>query len=139
MRVIARRLRRSGAYTDILTEEFIHLLFLSAPLHDIGKVGVPDHILLKPGPLTAEEWVVMRKHAEYGRQIILSTSRHIDGDNFLSLAAEIAATHHEKWDGTGYPAGLAITRIAGKFRDEEAAPEYTSMVVGERIAGLEIG
>lgn len=128
VRAIARRLRQSGAHTDILTDEYMHLLFLSAPLHDIGKVGVPDHILLKPGPLTAEEWVIMRKHAEFGRQIILSTSRHIDGDNFLSLAAEIAATHHEKWDGTGYPAGLQEQAIPLSGRIMAVADIYDALI-----------
>ncbi len=128
VRAIARRLRQSGEYTDILTDEYVHLLFLSAPLHDIGKVGVPDHILLKPGPLTAEEWVIMRKHAEFGRQIILSTSRHIDGDNFLSLAGEIAATHHEKWDGSGYPAGLQGKAIPLSGRIMAAADIYDALI-----------
>lgn len=128
VRAIARRLRQSGAHADVLTDEFTHLLFLSAPLHDIGKVGVPDHILLKPGPLTADEWVIMRKHAEFGRQIILSTSRHIEGDNFLSLAAEIAATHHEKWDGTGYPAGLKGEAIPLSGRIMAVADIYDALI-----------
>jgi CHASE2 domain-containing sensor protein len=128
VRAIARRLRDTGAHADILTDEYIHLLFLSAPLHDIGKVGVPDHILLKPGPLTAEEWVIMRRHAEFGRRIILSTSRHIEGDNFLSLAAEIAATHHEKWDGSGYPAGLKGDAIPLSGRIMAAADIYDALV-----------
>lgn len=128
VRAIALRLRATGHYLDILTDEYIHLLFLSAPLHDIGKVGVPDHILLKPGPLTAEEWVIMRKHAEFGRQIILSTSRHIDGDNFLTVASEIAATHHEKWDGTGYPAGLEGQAIPLSGRIMAVADVYDALI-----------
>jgi adenylate cyclase len=128
VRAIARQLRSTGHYTDILTEEYIHLLFLSAPLHDIGKVGVPDHILLKPGPLTAEEWVIMRKHAEFGRQIILSTSRHIDGDNFLTTASEIAATHHEAWDGSGYPAGLEGQAIPLSGRIMAVADVYDALI-----------
>ena len=78
----------------------LRTLFISAPLHDIGKVGVPDHILLKAGKLTPEELVIMRRHAEFGRSIITSTSRMIEGDNYLTIAGEIAATHHEKWDGS---------------------------------------
>ncbi|WP_101926511.1 MULTISPECIES: CHASE2 domain-containing protein [Luteimonas] len=128
VRAIARRLRDTGQYADILTDEHIDLLFLSAPLHDIGKVGVPDHILLKPGPLTQEEWVVMRRHAEFGRTIILSTSRHIEGDNFLSVAAEIAATHHEKWDGSGYPAGLQGQAIPLSGRIMAVADIYDALV-----------
>lgn len=128
VRAIARQLRRSGVHADVLTDECIQLLFLSAPLHDIGKVGVPDHILLKPGPLTAEEWVVMRRHAEFGRQIILSTSRHIDGDNFLAMAGEIAATHHEKWDGSGYPAGLRGDAIPLPGRIMAVADIYDALI-----------
>ncbi len=128
VRAIARHLRATGQYTDILTEAHIDLLFLSAPLHDIGKVGVPDHILLKPGPLSAEEWVIMRRHAEFGRRIILSTSRHIEGDNFLAVAAEIAATHHEKWDGSGYPAGLRGQAIPLSGRIMAVADVYDALV-----------
>lgn len=128
VRAIAKRLRDSGQYAELLTDEHIHLLFLSAPLHDIGKVGVPDHILLKPGPLTEEEWVIMRRHAEFGRRIILSTSQHIEGDNFLSVAAEIAATHHEKWDGSGYPAGLAGDAIPLSGRIMAVADVYDALV-----------
>lgn len=128
VRAIARRLRDAGQYADVLTDGYIDLLFLSAPLHDIGKVGVPDHILLKPGPLTAEEWVIMRRHAEFGRRIILSTSRHIEGDNFLSVAAEIAATHHEKWDGSGYPAGLKGQAIPLSGRIMAVADVYDALV-----------
>jgi HD-GYP domain-containing protein (c-di-GMP phosphodiesterase class II) len=106
VRAVAERLQRTGHHPQILSREYIDLLFLSAPLHDIGKVGVPDYILLKPGPLTADEMKIMRQHAEFGRKIILSTAQQIEGDNFLLIAAEIAATHHEKWDGTGYPGGL---------------------------------
>ncbi len=128
VRAIARRLRDTGHHADLLTEAYIELLFLSAPLHDIGKVGVPDHILLKPGPLTEDEWVLMRRHAEFGRTIILSTSRHIEGDNFLSLAAEIAATHHEKWNGTGYPAGLKGQAIPLSGRIMAVADVYDALV-----------
>lgn len=128
VRAIAQRLRDTGRYADVLTDAYIDLLFLSAPLHDIGKVGVPDHILLKPGPLTEAEWVLMRRHAEFGRTIILSTSRHIEGDNFLSVAAEIAATHHEKWDGSGYPAGLSGQAIPLSGRIMAVADVYDALV-----------
>ncbi|MDX8378984.1 MAG: CHASE2 domain-containing protein [Gallionella sp.] len=106
VKAIADKLKRSGHFSETLSNEFIDLLFVSAPLHDIGKVGVPDNILLKPGKLTAEEFEIMKKHAEYGKNIIYSTAQKIEGNNFLSIAAEIASSHHEKWDGTGYPLGL---------------------------------
>ncbi len=128
VRAIAEELKRSGHYTEILTEEFIKLLFLSAPLHDIGKVGVPDGILLKPGPLSTDEMTIMKKHAEFGRQIIFSTAKSIEGDNFLVIAAEIAGSHHEKWDGSGYPLGLAGQDIPLSGRIMAAADIYDALI-----------
>lgn len=128
VRAVARRLQRSGHYLETLTEGYIHLLYLSAPLHDIGKVGVPDAILLKPGALTDEEWIIMRKHPEFGRQIILSASDRYEGDNFLTIASEIAATHHEKWDGTGYPSGLMGQEIPLSGRIMAVADIYDALI-----------
>lgn len=128
VKAIAEELRVTGHYADILTPEFIDLLFVSAPLHDIGKVGVPDHILLKPGKHTEEEMVLMRKHADFGRDIIFSTARKIEGDNFLIVASEIAATHHEKWDGTGYPLGLAGQDIPLSGRITAVADVYDALI-----------
>jgi adenylate cyclase len=128
VRAIARRLQHAGYYVDTLTKDYINLLFLSAPLHDIGKVGVPDAILLKPGPLTDEEWITMRKHAEFGKQIILSTANRLEGDNFLTIASEIAATHHEKWDGAGYPLGLAGQEIPLAGRIMAVADIYDALI-----------
>ena len=128
VRAIAEQLQRTGLQADVLTKPYIDLLFLSAPLHDIGKVGVPDHILLKPGPLTPAEFDVMKQHAEFGRRIILSTARHIDGDNFLVIAGEIAATHHEKWNGSGYPLGLAGDAIPLSGRIMAAADIYDALI-----------
>ncbi|MGH8190132.1 MAG: HD-GYP domain-containing protein [Rhodanobacteraceae bacterium] len=128
VRAVARQLQRSGNYPQILDKEYIELLFLSAPLHDIGKVGVPDHILLKPGPLTDDEQKIMRRHAEFGRQIIQSTAQHIEGDNFLVIAGEIAATHHEKWDGTGYPEGLRGQDVPLSGRIMAIADIYDALI-----------
>jgi adenylate cyclase len=128
VRAIAQELQRSGHYTAILSDEFIELLYISAPLHDIGKVGVPDHILLKPGRLTAQEMELMKLHAEFGRKIIFSTAARIDGDNFLTVAGEIAATHHEKWDGSGYPKGLAGQDIPLSGRIMAVADIYDALI-----------
>jgi adenylate cyclase len=128
VRAIAGELKRSGHYLDVLTQEFVELLFVSAPLHDIGKVGVPDHILLKPGRLTPAEMEIMKQHAEFGAKIIFSTSAHIEGDNFLAIAAEIAATHHEKWDGTGYPRGLSGQDIPLSGRIMAVADIYDALI-----------
>ncbi|NUZ05280.1 CHASE2 domain-containing protein [Piscinibacter koreensis] len=128
VRAIASELRRAGHHLDVLTPEYIELLFLSAPLHDVGKVGVPDHILMKPGRLTFDEMEQMKRHAEFGRSIIGSSARHIDGDNFLTIAGEIAATHHEKWDGTGYPHGLAGADIPLSGRIMAVADVYDALI-----------
>lgn len=128
VRAIAEQLKKDGVHLHVLTKQYIDLLFLSAPLHDIGKVGVPDHILLKPGRLTQVEFEEMKKHAEFGRRVILSTAAHIDGDNFLILAGEIAATHHEKWDGTGYPLGLAGEAIPLSGRIMAVADVYDALI-----------
>lgn len=84
------------------------LIILSSPLHDIGKVGIPDNILLKPGPLTKEEHDIMKKHTILGRNVIMRVEKLIGGvETFLSCARGIAYSHHEKWDGSGYPQGLS--------------------------------
>jgi adenylate cyclase len=128
VRAIAEQLQRSGHHAQTLTREYIDLLFLSAPLHDIGKVGVPDYILLKPGPLTPDELKIMRQHAEFGRKIIHSMAKQIEGDNFLLIAGEIAATHHEKWDGTGYPDRLRGHDIPLSGRIMAVADIYDALI-----------
>jgi len=88
------------------SDKWCELLYNAAPMHDIGKIGIPDRVLLKPGKLDKEEWEIMQKHAEYGAEII--------GDHpspLLQMAKEIAITHHEKWDGSGYPSGLKAENI----------------------------
>ena len=128
VRAIAEQLKRTGQHATTLTDDYIDLLFLSAPLHDIGKVGVPDHILLKPGRLTPAEFELMKQHAEFGRKIIFSTAERIDGDNFLVIAGEIAATHHEKWDGSGYPNGLEGDAIPLSGRIMAVADIYDALI-----------
>lgn len=79
-------------------EEWVERLFHAAPMHDVGKIGIPDHILLKPGKLDADEWEMMKKHSEFGAEIIGE-----DPSQLLQMSKQIALTHHEKWDGSGYP------------------------------------
>jgi adenylate cyclase len=107
-RILAQELARNRYYTTYLTQERIDLLSTLAPLHDIGKVGVPDSVLNKPGKLSPEELVEMRKHPVHGRDVILNAERAtgIRDDATLQMAKDIVYTHHEKWDGTGYPEGL---------------------------------
>jgi putative two-component system response regulator len=106
---LAQRLSRHPRFTAMLGQDkYIDLLAKSAPLHDIGKVGIPDHILQKPGPLTPEEWTIMKTHARLGSDAIEMAERDSDQPmEFLALAKQIARCHHERWDGSGYPDGLA--------------------------------
>jgi response regulator RpfG family c-di-GMP phosphodiesterase len=112
-RVIAEELSKHPAYRDYLTPERIELLASLAPLHDIGKVGVPDRVLNKPGHLTPEELAEMRRHPRYGRDVLESAERAagVRDDLALSIAKDIVYTHHEWWDGSGYPEGLSGTAI----------------------------
>ena len=108
VRVLAVTLREHPRFSHFLNDDNILLLPKSAPLHDIGKVGIPDSILLKPGPLTAREWSIMKTHAKLGSDAIESAERDVEKPvGFLVLAKEIARYHHERWDGSGYPDGLA--------------------------------
>ena len=108
VQVLAMHLQSHPRFSNFLTPRNIQLLLKSAPLHDIGKVGIPDHILLKPGKLTPEEHEIMKTHSQMGyfalEQAEKDAERPID---FLAIAKDIALCHHEKWDGSGYPAGLA--------------------------------
>jgi HD domain/CHASE2 domain len=112
-RIIGGQLATHPEFSGYLTADRLELLASLAPLHDIGKVGVPDRLLQKPGPLTDEEMVEMRKHPGYGRDVIVQAERDAGAsdDVILAMAKEIVYTHHEKWDGTGYPRGLRGAEI----------------------------
>lgn len=105
---LARYLCTHPGFSFFLTKENIELLHKSAPLHDIGKIAVPDRILLKPGKLNAEEFEEIKKHTIYGRDALAKAERALGRtpSSFLRIAKEIAYTHHERWNGTGYPEGL---------------------------------
>lgn len=93
----SRLIAQSLDYND----EWVELVYNAAPMHDIGKIGIPDHVLLKPGKLDEKEWEVMRKHPEFGAEII-----GIEDNELMRMSREIALSHHEKWDGSGYPNNL---------------------------------
>ena len=133
VRILAEALRDDPvhglAFRAQLTDAFIELLHKSAPLHDIGKVGVPDAILLKPGRLTPDEFEVMKTHTTLGYEAIRKAERMLGdaGSSFLRLAREIAHTHQEKWDGSGYPQGLEGEAIPLSGRLMAVADVYDAL------------
>ncbi len=112
VKILAEGLQSHPRFKEVIDEKYINLVTRSAPLHDIGKVGIPDNILLKPGALTEDEWEIMKTHAAIGAKAIEQAEKDVDKPlEFLSLAKEIAHWHHEKWDGSGYPDALAGEQI----------------------------
>ncbi len=108
VQLLAQQLQNHPRFKNTLTDSFIDLVIKSAPLHDIGKVGIPDSILLKPGKLNEEEWAIMKTHTTLGVQAIEKSEIDVDREiEFLVLAKQIVHWHHERWDGTGYPDGLS--------------------------------
>ncbi len=129
VRTLARSLQDHPRFSAYLDDRTINALAQSAPLHDIGKVGIPDHILLKPGKLTPEEWEIMKTHAEIGAQAIAQaeadSARPVE---FLRIAQEIARCHHEKWDGSGYPNALAGDEIPISARLMALADVFDALI-----------
>jgi putative two-component system response regulator len=129
VRALAVHLQRQPHFSHLLTRTNIELIFKSAPLHDIGKVGVPDSILLKPGRLTAEEFEVMKLHPALGKEAIEHAEQQMGRSApFLHFAKEIAGSHQEKWDGSGYPEGLAGESIPISARLMAVADVYDALV-----------
>lgn len=130
LRALAEKLRRHPRFALILDDDnTIDLLFKSAPLHDIGKVGIPDNILLKPGRFTEEEFEIMKNHTRLGRDAILAAERRLGLElPFLFYAKEIAYSHQEKWDGSGYPEGLSGDDIPVSGRLMAVADVYDALI-----------
>lgn len=129
VKLLAELLRDHPRFRHFLNDETIHLLFKSAPLHDIGKVGIPDHILLKPGRLTKEEFEIMMAHTTLGRDAIQRAEDQLGFPvDFLRLAKEIAYSHQEKWDGSGYPQGLSGDDIPISARLMAVADVYDALI-----------
>lgn len=103
--MIAKELKERGAYPDILTEDYVRDMVIAAPLHDIGKIHIPDSILNKPGRLTEEEFAIMKTHAAAGRDLLLQARAELGEFSYLHMAIEMAEGHHEWWNGKGYPNG----------------------------------
>ncbi len=129
VRILARCLRQISAYSQQLNDDDIDLMFRAAPLHDIGKVGIPDTILLKPGPLSESEWEIMKSHTLIGEDVLSATRNATDYKNpIIVTAIEIAGAHHERWDGRGYPRGLAGESIPLGARIMALADVYDALV-----------
>ncbi len=120
-------LQKDPRFSQYLTIETLELIYKSAPLHDIGKVGIPDAILLKPGKLTDDEFTTMKEHPVIGRQAIERAEQQTGSMPFLHFAKEISETHHEKWDGSGYPYGLKADEIPLSGRLMALADVYDAL------------
>jgi len=126
---IASLLQQDSRLKEPINNHFIELLTKSAPLHDIGKVGIPDNILLKPGKLNKEEWEIMKSHAFLGACALEKAEKDVEQPvEFLSLAKEIAHWHHEKWDGSGYPDGLNNNAIPLSSRIMAIADVFDALI-----------
>jgi len=126
-RLLAQYLSTTERYHDVIDTEFTRLIFQTSPLHDIGKVGIPDTVLLKPGKLSDDEMEVMRTHASLGAQTLEASLQRFPHVRFLQMARDIALSHHEHWDGKGYPQGLAGEQIPLAARIVALADVYDAL------------
>jgi putative two-component system response regulator len=126
---LAEKLKNHPRFTKFLSKQMIDTLFKSAPLHDIGKVGIPDHILLKPGKFTPEEFEIMKTHTTLGRDAIAHAEKQLGMEvEFLQIAKEMAYFHQEKWDGSGYPTGIRGDDIPISARLMAVADVYDALI-----------
>jgi putative two-component system response regulator len=128
VRIMAKYLQKTAEYASYFTNDTIYSLYKSAPLHDVGKVSIPDAILLKAGKLTGDEFEVMKTHTIKGKQAIEAILADLPNETFLTHALEIAHTHHERWDGTGYPRGLKAYDIPISGRIMAIADVYDALI-----------
>ena len=128
-RALGLSLRKNPRYREAITDAFLELLYKTSPLHDIGKVGVSDAILFKPGKLSREEFDEMKQHSFFGGQTLMEVEKQLAApEAFVSMAHEIALHHHERWDGTGYPLGLKGEEIPLSARIVALAATYDALV-----------
>jgi len=131
-RTLAQYLYEHHLYEEIINKEFVSNIYKTAPLHDIGKVGIPDIILKKPGKFTEEEFKVMKNHPTLGREIVLNSIKFYSENSLLSMAHDIVYYHHEKWDGTGYPSKLKGEEIPLSGQIMALADVYDALVSKRR-------
>ena len=128
VKTLAEKAREDGVYEDELDDHFIDLLYRAAPMHDVGKIVVPDHVLKKPGRLTDEEFAQMKMHASAGGRVIHEILEGITDEEYMQFASDIATYHHERWDGQGYPEGLAGDEIPLSARIMAVADVYDALI-----------
>ena len=128
VKTLAEDARKDGVYADVIDDRFINLMYTLAPMHDIGKIIIPDRILKKPGRLTAEEFEQMKQHAAVGGSVVREVFSGITDEEYLSFASDIATYHHERWDGTGYPSGLKGEEIPLSARIMAIADVFDALV-----------
>lgn len=126
-RLLAQKARCVSKYADEIDEKFIETIYKASPLHDIGKVGIPDNILLKPGKLTDEEFAIMKTHVQIGYQTLAKVEHQYSMNEFLKMGMDIALYHHEKWNGSGYNAGLAGEQIPLSARIMAVSDVYDAL------------
>ena len=126
-RMLAECVAKNGIYQSVITPNFIDNIFHASPLHDIGKVAIPDKILLKPGKHTPDEFEEMKKHTTIGSEYLETVRSNYPKNGFINTGIEIARSHHEKWDGSGYPDGLAASQIPVSARILAVADVYDAM------------
>ncbi len=126
-RILALEMAKLPRYTDYITPQYVEDLYHSSILHDIGKVGVPDAVLLKPGLLTPDEFRQIKRHTTFGGDAITAIETKLEGRSFLHLGKQIAYNHHEKWDGSGYPRGLEGDAIPLSARIVSLADVYDAL------------
>jgi len=126
-RVLSEKLLANKLYPDTVNRRFVEDIFSTSPLHDIGKVGIPDNILQKPGRLTEEEFTIMKTHTLIGCHTLQSSIEQNPRANYLKMSAQIARSHHEKWDGNGYPDGLSGEAIPLSARILAVADVYDAL------------
>ena len=127
-KALAEHAAKDGIYTDVIDEHFVEMLYALAPLHDVGKIVVPDAILKKPGKLDPEEYEQMKLHASAGGDVVRQLLDGIADEEYTAFASDIAACHHEKWDGSGYPAGLSGKAIPLSARIMAVADVFDALV-----------
>ena len=127
-RALSRNLAGQAKFKNVIDSEYIRLIFQTSPLHDIGKVGIPDAILLKPGRLDPSEFDIMKSHTTIGAETFDAALAKFPGVEFLKMAKNIAESHHEKYDGTGYPHGLTGAAIPPCARIVAVADVYDALV-----------